>query len=66
MVKKGEFLEYALWLGTKVEDVDVTSMKSDAYHPSTEMAIVIEMAQKIQELEKRIADMESQMQEVKR
>jgi predicted component of type VI protein secretion system len=56
MVKKGEYLEYALKLYEEMEDFDPMDMNRKTY--STEMAIILECANKIKELENKILELE--------
>jgi len=50
MVKKGEFIEYGIELGKKIE----TNSKFDQL--KTETMIIIELCEKIRELEKKIEE----------
>ena len=58
MVKKGEYIEFAQSLYEKMEDMNPLDMKEDGFYPTTEMSIILELTNKVKELEAKINEMD--------
>lgn len=63
MVKKGEYIDYAIELEKKAIDYSPSIQpKIDEFCFGTEMMIILEMAKKIKNLEARIQALEARIQ----
>ena len=59
MVKKGEYLNYAIELEKKSIDFNpLVKLKDDEIIANTQLSIILEMAKKIEELDERIKKLE--------
>ena len=66
MVKKGEYLDYAIEMEKKTIDYNpAISLKENEIVAGTELSIILEMAKKIKELELKIEDLQEQINTLK-
>ncbi len=63
MVKKGEYLDFAIELEKRVVDFS-PNMKGDEITANTELSIILEMVVKIKELEAAKVDFETRIAEL--
>ena len=63
MVKKGEYLDFAIELEKRVVDFS-PNMKGDEITANTELSIILEMVVKIKELEAAKVDFETRIVEL--
>lgn len=58
MVKKGEYIDYGVSLYENMKDFDPITMGPNDIYYSTEVSIILELTNKIKELEARIIELE--------
>ena len=67
MVKKGEYLEYAIELEKRTRDLNLLiPPKVNEICVNTEMSIILEMAKKVKELEEKILEMDLKIKDLEK